>query len=121
LRGGKENHATLIDRVRTAAGRTIFRAMRIATSAQRMEEHELIPCVNRSRAYTAYRITQCWKASFSAFPAETSIVENPLPARPTHLNEEKDAWFIGYALDSLSVSCGSDIKAGKVPANWLRL
>ena len=117
--GGKKVQATLIDRVQDRYGRTIFRYDKRDCSFCKQEtytansaEPELIDVREQVMSpYTAYQITSMLEGVVQRGTGrKLQIVGKPIAGKTGTSNEEKDAWFIGYAPDlAVGVYVGYDI------------
>jgi penicillin-binding protein 1A len=116
--GGKKVQATLIDRVQDRYGRTIFRYdkrdcsfCKQETYAANSAEPELIDVREQVMSpYTAYQITSMLEGVVQRGTGrKLQIVGKPVAGKTGTSNEEKDAWFIGYAPDlAVGVYVGYD-------------
>lgn len=116
--GGKKIQATLIDRVQDRYGRTIFRYdkrdcsfCQQETFSAGMAEPELIDVREQVMSpYTAYQITSMLEGVVQRGTGKKlQIVGKPVAGKTGTSNEEKDAWFIGYAPDlAVGVYVGYD-------------
>jgi penicillin-binding protein 1A len=116
--GGKKVQATLIDRVQDRYGRTIFRFdkrdcsfCQQETYSETSAEPELIDVREQVMSpYTAYQITSMMEGVVQRGTGKKlQIVGKPVAGKTGTSNEEKDAWFIGYAPDlAVGVFVGYD-------------
>ena len=116
--GGKKVQATLIDRVQDRYGRTIFRYDKRDCSFCKQDsytansaEPELIDVREQVMSpYTAYQITSMLEGVVQRGTGrKLQIVGKPVAGKTGTSNEEKDAWFIGYAPDlAVGVYVGYD-------------
>jgi penicillin-binding protein 1A len=116
--GGKKVQATLIDRVQDRYGRTIFRFdkrdcsfCQQETYTENSTEPELIDVREQVMSpYTAYQITSMMEGVVQRGTGKKlQIVGKPVAGKTGTSNEEKDAWFIGYAPDlAVGVYVGYD-------------
>jgi penicillin-binding protein 1A len=116
--GGKKVQATLIDRVQDRYGRTIFRFdkrdcsfCQQETYTENSAEPELIDVREQVMSpYTAYQITSMMEGVVQRGTGKKlQIVGKPVAGKTGTSNEEKDAWFIGYAPDlAVGVYVGYD-------------
>ncbi len=116
--GGKKVQATLIDRVQDRYGRTIFRFDKRDCSFCQQEtysdnsaEPELMDVREQVMSpYTAYQITSMMEGVVQRGTGKKlQIVGKPVAGKTGTSNEEKDAWFIGYAPDlAVGVFVGYD-------------
>ncbi|MDP1701619.1 MAG: penicillin-binding protein 1A [Aestuariivirga sp.] len=116
--GGKKVQATLIDRVQDRYGRTIFRFDKRDCSFCQQEaysensaEPELMDVREQVMSpYTAYQITSMMEGVVQRGTGKKlQIVGKPVAGKTGTSNEEKDAWFIGYAPDlAVGVYVGYD-------------
>ena len=116
--GGKKVQATLIDRVQDRYGRTIFRFdkrdcsfCQQETYSENSAEPELIDVREQVMSpYTAYQITSMMEGVVQRGTGKKlQIVGKPVAGKTGTSNEEKDAWFIGYAPDlAVGVYVGYD-------------
>jgi penicillin-binding protein 1A len=116
--GGKKVQATLIDRVQDRYGRTIFRYdkrdcsfCKQGTYTKNSAEPELIDVREQVMSpYTAYQITSMMEGVVQRGTGrKLQIVGKPVAGKTGTSNEEKDAWFIGYAPDlAVGVYVGYD-------------
>jgi penicillin-binding protein 1A len=116
--GGKKVQATLIDRVQDRYGRTIFRFdkrdcsfCQQETYSETSAEPELIDVREQVMSpYTAYQITSMMEGVVQRGTGKKlQIVGKPVAGKTGTSNEEKDAWFIGYAPDlAVGVYVGYD-------------
>jgi len=116
--GGKKVQATLIDRVQDRYGRTIFRFdkrdcsfCRQETYSENSAEPELMDVREQVMSpYTAYQITSMMEGVVQRGTGKkVQIVGKPVAGKTGTSNEEKDAWFIGYAPDlAVGVYVGYD-------------
>jgi penicillin-binding protein 1A len=115
--GGKQVHATLIDRIQDRWGKTVWR------HDQRVCEHckaeawtgQDEPEVLDDRMqiidpHTAYQMTSILEGVVQRGTAKSlSKLGRPLAGKTGTTNEEKDAWFIGYSPDlAVGVFVGYD-------------
>jgi penicillin-binding protein 1A len=117
--GGKKVQATLIDRIQDRYGRTIFRFDKRDCSFCKQDtytansaEPELIDVREQVMSpYTAYQITSMLEGVVQRGTGrKLQIVGKPIAGKTGTSNEEKDAWFIGYAPDlAVGVYVGYDI------------
>lgn len=116
--GGKKVQATLIDRVQDRYGRTIFRFdkrdcsfCQQETYSENSAEPELMDVREQVMSpYTAYQITSMMEGVVQRGTGKKlQIVGKPVAGKTGTSNEEKDAWFIGYAPDlAVGVYVGYD-------------
>jgi len=116
--GGKKVQATLIDRVQDRYGRTIFRFdkrdcsfCQQETYSESSAEPELMDVREQVMSpYTAYQITSMMEGVVQRGTGKKlQIVGKPVAGKTGTSNEEKDAWFIGYAPDlAVGVYVGYD-------------
>jgi penicillin-binding protein 1A len=116
--GGKKVQATLIDRVQDRYGRTIFRFdkrdcsfCQQETYSESSAEPELMDVREQVMSpYTAYQITSMLEGVVQRGTGKkVQIVGKPVAGKTGTSNEEKDAWFIGYAPDlAVGVYVGYD-------------
>ncbi len=116
--GGKKVQATLIDRVQDRYGRTIFRFdkrdcsfCKQETYSENSAEPELMDVREQVMSpYTAYQITSMMEGVVQRGTGKKlQIVGKPVAGKTGTSNEEKDAWFIGYAPDlAVGVYVGYD-------------
>jgi penicillin-binding protein 1A len=116
--GGKKVQATLIDRVQDRYGRTIFRFdkrdcsfCQQETYSENSAEPELMDVREQVMSpYTAYQITSMMEGVVQRGTGKKlQIVGKPIAGKTGTSNEEKDAWFIGYAPDlAVGVYVGYD-------------
>jgi penicillin-binding protein 1A len=105
--GGHQVHATLIDRIQDRWGRTVWRHDQRtcdqckADSWQGQDEPEVLD--DRKQIidpHTAYQMTAILEGVIQRGTAKTlSKLDRPLAGKTGTTNEEKDAWFVGYAPD----------------------
>jgi penicillin-binding protein 1A len=105
--GGREVHATLIDRIQDRWGHTVWRHdQRVCDNCKaetwaNQEEPEIVD--NRKQIidpHTAYQITSILEGVIQRGTASVlKSLDRPLAGKTGTTNEEKDAWFIGYSPD----------------------
>ncbi|WP_137390543.1 penicillin-binding protein 1A [Rhodoligotrophos defluvii] len=105
--GGKRINPTLIDRIQDRYGHTIYRhdardcSQCKADGWHNQPEPELVD--NREQVidpYTAYQITSMMEGVVQRGTGRiVSKVGKPLAGKTGTTNDEKDAWFVGYAPD----------------------
>jgi penicillin-binding protein 1A len=105
--GGREVHATFIDRIQDRWGRTVWRHdQRVCDNckAEKWDGQEEPDIIDNRRQiidpHTAYQITSILEGVIQRGTA-TSLksLNRPLAGKTGTTNEEKDAWFIGYSPD----------------------
>jgi penicillin-binding protein 1A len=107
--GGKQVHATLIDRIQDRWGRTIWRHDNRECAGCKAERWEGQPEPNLADdrrqildPQTAYQMTSLMEGVVQRGTA-TIVAKNlptvPIAGKTGTTNEEKDAWFIGYTPD----------------------
>ena len=107
VNGGRQVHATLIDRIQDRWGKTIWRHdPRIcegckAEDWQGQDEPEIID--NRPQVidpHTAYQMTHIMEGVVERGTARSlQALGRPIAGKTGTTNEEKDGWFIGYSPD----------------------
>ena len=115
--GGRQVHATLIDRIQDRWGRTVWRHdQRVCEGCKadtwNGQDEPEIPDdrVQIIDPHTAYQMTSILEGVIQRGTA-TSLksLDRPLAGKTGTTNEEKDAWFIGYSPDLvLGVFVGYD-------------
>lgn len=118
VNGGKRIIPSLIDRVQDRHGRTIFRHDGRACNgckAGKWEGQEEPELVDARRAvinpYTAYQITSMLEGVVQRGTAKKAFEEfdYPIAGKTGTTNDEKDAWFVGFAPDlAVGVYIGYD-------------
>ena len=116
--GGKKIEATLIDRIQDRRGKTIWRHdKRDCTncSAARFEDTMVEPEFADVREqvmspYTAYQITSMLEGVVQRGTGKKMLaLAKPVAGKTGTTNDERDAWFIGYAPDlAVGVYIGYD-------------
>ncbi len=105
--GGHQVRATLIDRIQDRWGRTVWRHdQRVCegckVDAWNGQEEPEIPDdrVQIMDPHTAYQMTSILEGVIQRGTATSlKALERPLAGKTGTTNEEKDAWFVGYAPD----------------------
>ncbi len=106
--GGKQVQATLIDRIQDRWGKTVWRhddRECTVCKAEKWEgqEEPFIPDDRRQilDPHTAYQMTSILQGVIERGTARSlkKLVGKPLAGKTGTTNEEKDAWFVGYAPD----------------------
>ncbi|MGI9371373.1 MAG: penicillin-binding protein 1A [Hyphomicrobiales bacterium] len=118
VNGGKEINPTLIDRIQDRWGQTVYRHDKRectscnATAWQEQEEPELEdvrkPVIN---PYTAYQMTSMLEGVVQRGTAKRAFEGQyrPLAGKTGTTNDERDAWFVGFAPDlAVGVYIGYD-------------
>ncbi|MFN0263335.1 penicillin-binding protein 1A [Tepidamorphus sp. 3E244] len=105
--GGRKVTPTLIDRIQDRQGKTIFKHEERqcpdcrATEWREQEEPEIVD--NRQQVldpYTAYQVTSMMEGVVQRGTAtKVKVLERPIAGKTGTTNDEKDAWFVGYAPD----------------------
>jgi penicillin-binding protein 1A len=107
--GGKQVHATLIDRIQDRWGRTIWRHDNRECSGCKVDkwqgQPEPVLADDRKQIldpHTAYQMTSIMEGVVqrgTATVVKKYIPNVPVAGKTGTTNEEKDAWFIGYTPD----------------------
>lgn len=105
--GGKRVHATLIDRIQDRWGRTVWRhddrpCPGCKAEAWAGQDEPEIPDGRRQiiDPHTAYQMTSILEGVVQRGTAKVlKKIGKPLAGKTGTTNEEKDAWFVGYAPD----------------------
>jgi penicillin-binding protein 1A len=105
--GGRQVHATLIDRIQDRWGHTVWRHDRRTCDACKAEawEGQDEPEILDDRKqiidpHTAYQMTSILEGVIQRGTAKSlSALGRPIAGKTGTTNEEKDAWFIGYSPD----------------------
>ncbi|MCB1474006.1 MAG: penicillin-binding protein 1A [Rhodobiaceae bacterium] len=105
--GGRRITPTLIDRIQDRQGRTIFKHEErqcpdcVADAWRGQEEPEIVD--NREQIldpYTAYQVTSMMEGVVQRGTAtNVKVLKRPIAGKTGTTNDEKDAWFVGYAPD----------------------
>ncbi len=115
--GGKQIQPTLIDRIQDRYGRTIWRhdSRVCADCRSHAWEAQEEPILGDDRLqiidpHTAYQITSMLEGVIKRGTGRrVSVVGKPLAGKTGTTNEEKDAWFVGFAPDlAVGVFIGFD-------------
>ena len=107
VNGGKQVHATLIDRIQDRWGKTIWhhdsRECRAcsAESWQGQDEPELVDVRKQVLdPHTAYQVTSMLEGVVKRGTGyKVAKVGKPLAGKTGTTNDEKDAWFVGFSPD----------------------
>jgi penicillin-binding protein 1A len=115
--GGKKIEATLIDRIQDRYGRSVYRHDKRDCSAceskawERQSEPELFDVRPEvMNPYTAYQITSMMEGVVQRGTGKKLLaVGKPIAGKTGTSNDERDAWFIGFAPDlAVGVYVGFD-------------
>ena len=107
--GGKQVHATLIDRIQDRYGRTIWRhdereCARCKTEGWKNQEEPDLPDARKQilDPHTAYQMTSILEGVVqrgTATVMKKFVGDMPVAGKTGTSNDEKDAWFVGYTPD----------------------